>query len=117
MKEVLHELRPLRELPCDDEDKIKDIVENAGLDIPTRIALLAGALPKYQKARMGAASMVVISLIFDIDPARLLILETITNEKQRLERLESGVRHFLISQFYLCTQLFYSFSSLWLALI
>lgn len=78
--------------PCDDEDKIKDIVKNAGLDIPTRIALLAGALPKNtkEKARMGGRQHGGYkSLIFEIDSAQTpYTRETITNEKQRLERLE-----------------------------
>src|SRR5690554_1219169 len=79
--------------PCDDEDKIKCIVENTDLGIPTRIALLAGALPKSTRvyARMGGRQQGggYKSLIFNVNSAQTLYTkEKIANEKQRLERLE-----------------------------
>lgn len=73
--------------PCNCKDEVDKIVKNANLAIPTRIALLAGALSKNGQVKEHARRCYK-RLIFAPDPAKNRYnQEVIDEEKQRMERL------------------------------
>lgn len=78
--------------PCTNQDNVDTIVNNTHLDVPTRIALLATALPTSAKdyARTGDRrdGDGYKGLVFANNPARTpYAQQTIAAEKQRLQQL------------------------------
>lgn len=79
--------------PCNSKGDVNILVGNTNLDIPTRIALLAGALPKdgsvKDYARTGERNRGGYkSLVFDTDSNRTRYArEVIEIEKKPMEQL------------------------------